>query len=99
MHEFTKEELKYIRDTMINIVEVYPDSELPYSIRDKIQSMIDNYCDHHWVTDPRLHFMSNPAKIKCACTKCPATRYIDIIDINEPEYCGHSGIKLENKNG
>lgn len=50
MNEFTKEELKYIRDTMVNIVEVYPDTELPYSIRDKIQRMIDNYCEHHWRT-------------------------------------------------
>jgi hypothetical protein len=40
MSEFTKEELKYIRDTMVNIVEVYPDTELPYSIRDKIQKML-----------------------------------------------------------
>jgi hypothetical protein len=61
MHDFTKEELKYIRDTMINIVEVYPDSELPYSIRDKIKRMIESY--------------------------------------DEPNYCAHSGAKLEHKNG
>ena len=62
MNEFTKEELKYIRDTMVNIVEVYPDTELPYSIRDKIQRMIDNYCDHKGLIDEHMDY--------CRCRQC-----------------------------
>lgn len=102
MNDFTKEELETILDA-IHCAEndVCNRSCEPWDaeLSSKIQSMIDNYCVHYWVTDPRLHFMSNPAKIKCACTKCPATRYINIININEPEYCAHSGAKLEKQNG
>lgn len=98
MNEFTKSELQEMKDSIFYHEEEYI-GECKNPLVKKIQHMINNYCEHYWVTDPRLHFMSNPAKIKCACTKCPATRYIDIIDINEPAYCEHSGIKLEHKNG
>ena len=65
MNEFTKEELKYIRDTMVNIVEVYPDTELPYSIRDKIQRMIDSYCDHHFEAIKDCFDQYIPVCMKC----------------------------------
>ena len=65
MSEITKEELKYIRDTMVNIVEVYPDTELPYSIRDKIQKMLDNYCEHHFETIKDCFGQYFPVCMKC----------------------------------
>ena len=61
MNDFTKKELTYILDNMINIIEIYPDSNIPYSIRDKIQSMIDNYCEHIW-TDGSGNYLT--------CIKC-----------------------------
>ena len=44
MNEFTKEELEYLRWLVADYEEEYPDgaTELPK----KLQSMIDNYCEH-----------------------------------------------------
>ena len=38
MNDFTKEELIYIQETMIKIIEIYPETNFPYAIRDKIMS-------------------------------------------------------------
>lgn len=45
MNDFTKEELEQIRAWATTDVDLSP-SELEISLFDKIQSMIDNYCDH-----------------------------------------------------
>lgn len=86
MNEFTKEELEIIYSALMRAGEGPAAIELEH-VQEKIQRMIETDCKHYWdwVTDPRLHFMSNPPKIKCVCTKCHAIKYINIIDINKPE--------------
>jgi len=47
MNDFTREELKnlhYYTHIYHHITEII----LPESFLDKIQSMIDNYCEHEW---------------------------------------------------
>lgn len=80
MNDFTKEELEYLYQSIDNIVECYSEPDIGYLVRDKIQRMLDNYCEHHWVTDPRLHFMSNPPQIKCICIKCGRYEMKEIIN-------------------
>jgi len=49
MNDFTKEELEDIRNSLgiwIRSENANPQSII--SLRDKIQSMIDNYCEHMW---------------------------------------------------
>lgn len=51
MNEFTKEELEQLSiDMTANILKFGRNgcSEEYIALRDKIQSMIDNYCDHEW---------------------------------------------------
>lgn len=51
MNEFTKEELQEIVDMAndINNGSQAHGLELHFELRDKIQSMIDNYCEHEKV--------------------------------------------------
>lgn len=48
MNDFTKEELEYIKWLVEDYEGEYQSSvtELP----EKLQSLIDNYCEHHWRT-------------------------------------------------
>jgi hypothetical protein len=57
MNDFTKEELK----EMLSIIDFEMHTQ---SLCDKIQSMIDNYCDHKFLPD-----CSCPNS-KCECDKC-----------------------------
>ena len=78
MNDFTKEELQQIRGGL----DWWLDNEWISShvLVQKIQSMIDKYCEHKWVTNPRIHFLSNPAQIKCVCVKCKKYEMKGIID-------------------
>ncbi len=46
MNEFTKEELQYLHETLRWITEDFKEPDSTYELRDKIQSLIDNYCEH-----------------------------------------------------
>ncbi len=48
MNDFTKEELMNILYALEHLYE--PSFDLPkmYLLRNKVESMIDNYCDHEW---------------------------------------------------
>jgi hypothetical protein len=58
MNDFTKEELKFIYDWLNWI------SKEDYPVKNKIQSMIDNYCEHE-SSEPIL--VLNKKCIKCNC--------------------------------
>lgn len=59
MNDFTKEELKYLYNTVDNNCEFFKEPDIAYSIRDKIKSMIDNYCE---ILIPKMD--------KYCCSKC-----------------------------
>ncbi len=67
MNDFTKEELKILKAAMGEIL-FFP--ETPRLI-DKIQSMLDNYCEHEYENDfgkdsrPRFEKNKNPKCKKC----------------------------------
>ena len=47
MNDFTKEELLWLYDEIYHVIEQYEyEDERAYSTRDKLKSMIDNYCEH-----------------------------------------------------
>lgn len=46
MNDFTKEELIWLYETLQWIVEYFREPDSTYAIKDKLKSMIDNYCDH-----------------------------------------------------
>ncbi len=51
MNNFTKEELNYIRYCVIEDIEIEehdPDSNAN-ALLDKLDSMLENYCQHEWV--------------------------------------------------
>jgi hypothetical protein len=68
MNNFTKEELYQIKFDMDNGQNRYDSSftdEMYIALENKIQSMIDNYCEHE---SDGLIYTSNPPKNKCV--KC-----------------------------
>lgn len=51
MNEFTKEELQIIAldmNTYIRRTPMLRESPSHKALRDKVESMIDNYCQHEW---------------------------------------------------
>lgn len=46
MNDFTKEELEKICQFFNNAIEDFHEPDSTYALRDKIQSMIYNYCEH-----------------------------------------------------
>ena len=46
MNEFTKDELELICAFFNIAIEDFKEPDSTYILRDKIQSMIDNYCEH-----------------------------------------------------
>ncbi len=48
MNDFTKEELELICQFFNIAIEDFQEPDETYKLRDKIQSMIDNYCEHTW---------------------------------------------------
>ena len=65
MNDFTKEELEYLYHTIDNIVECYSEPDIGYLVRDKIQRMIDNYCDHHFEAIKDCFDQYIPVCMKC----------------------------------
>ncbi len=52
MNEFTKDELQIIHldmTTYINRTPILNESPSHKALRDKVEGMIDNYCDHEWI--------------------------------------------------
>lgn len=48
MNDFTKEELKYLYEAAETEVKYFNDGHIGHSVLLKLQSMIDNYCEHEW---------------------------------------------------
>ncbi len=46
MNDFTKEELKWLIETVEHCIERYHEQNPAYSVRDKLQTLIDNCCTH-----------------------------------------------------
>ena len=46
MNEFTKEELEWLLEEIGLSIQDYCQPDMAYVIRDKLKSMIDNYCEH-----------------------------------------------------
>lgn len=49
MNYFTKEELEIICQFFTNAIEDFLEPDSTYALRDKIQSLIDSYCDHQYL--------------------------------------------------
>lgn len=68
MNDFTKEELQLL-EFGLSVINLWGSAygELKKidgkSLRTKLQSMIDNYCEHEWMNSPRLDWLY-------ACMKC-----------------------------
>lgn len=67
MNDFTKDELQEIVDIVndINNGSQRHGLELYFELRNKVQSMIDNYCDHAWENVCCQCAMSNVYCYKC----------------------------------
>lgn len=69
MNDFTKEELKdlwaYIREFMGNGYE-HPTDHKGYILMRKLQSMIDNYCEHH----DRVSSSDDNGHLVVQCGRC-----------------------------
>lgn len=66
MNDFTKEELILAYDLIDACIELAREPDFVYDLRDKIQSMIDNYCDHEF----ELWISPHGNVVRCAkCNK------------------------------
>lgn len=66
MNDFTKEELEIIAGIIVAAEQRCGQmSASGQSVKFKLQSMIDNYCDHEWDTNLWNHFLSD-----FECNKC-----------------------------
>ena len=69
MRHFTKEELESIL-CALQIIDadpsIKPEIYWPDSLRHKLKSMIDNYCEHEWNT--------NSSDFMLYCSKCGITK-------------------------
>lgn len=75
MNELTKEELSIILlwgiDRAQNIGQEEFKTENHDVVYKKVQSMIDNYCEHEWRQSPRLNWLYDCIKCrKEICQKC-----------------------------
>ena len=46
MNDFTKEELSILDDCMIIAIDEYNVAERIFEVKEKLESIIDNYCEH-----------------------------------------------------
>lgn len=71
MNDFTKEELEYIAEAIEMWFKDY-DSETPERIYLKVQSMIDNYCEHQWIviSEHKLYRVGETSSAIPICNKC-----------------------------
>ena len=70
MNEFTKEELREIYGCVNSIVAINAQSKAYYSpLANKIQSMIDNYCEHEpYETSALINY----------CYKCDKSEFVSL---------------------
>lgn len=68
MNEFKKEELEELESHLTGCLETYQEPDSLYALRDKIQCMIDNYCEHE-VENIKNEIPMYAIYIK-KCTKC-----------------------------
>lgn len=57
MHDFTKEELTYLWESIDTNCDLYSEPDLAYLVRDKLKAMIDNYpeaCEDDGNTDNEM---------------------------------------------
>lgn len=70
MNDFTKEELEDI----LNWGNIYTEFgtcssyKMDKALMDKIEGMIDDYCDHE--KEPRTQYWAEDARLYNKCTKC-----------------------------
>lgn len=64
MNEFTKEDLERILRQLLEDRQWVDDLVNPDPLIEKIQSMIDNYCEHEWA------FYISPHGNVVRCNKC-----------------------------
>lgn len=71
MNDFTKEELQIIHLDINKEINkhrgILKPSPFLLSLRDKVEKMIENYCDHEWIEYPN-DFASIPYCKKCRIT-------------------------------
>jgi hypothetical protein len=68
MNDFTKEELQIIRldmTTYINRTPMLNESPSHKALRDKVERMIDNFCEHEWVVETKEFNLKNAICKKC----------------------------------
>src|SRR5689334_2702919 len=46
MNDFTKEELIYLFEAIDSDIEYFNEPDIAYNARDKLKSIINNYCEH-----------------------------------------------------
>ena len=46
MTDFTKKELQYLFESVENNCEEYREPDIAYVIKDKLEAMVANYCEH-----------------------------------------------------
>lgn len=56
MNDFTKEELIWLEEELNFSFQEHQQPAIAYKIHEKIQSMIENYCDHDFRTSNEVHF-------------------------------------------
>lgn len=64
MNEFTKEELKHLFDELTWLTELYEEPEIMYTIKDKIEAMIKNYCEHEFEIEYSPYHLCKKCKVK-----------------------------------
>ena len=69
MNDFTKEELEFIALSIDSITLEDNETELHNNLFHKIQSMIDNYCEHEWVVETKEFDIKNAKCRKCGVNK------------------------------
>jgi len=63
MNDFTKEELRHLADAIL-YCPLESRREKLLLIREKIKSMIDNYCEHDYRTSNESHFKCKDCGIR-----------------------------------
>jgi hypothetical protein len=67
MSDFTKEELEHIYEIFNEVIEKWKEPITTSELKDKILSMIDNYCEHENYAD-----YTGKAEYPHKCSNCDA---------------------------
>lgn len=64
MNDFTKQELEDLEEFLSDAPEFFDDSDdCLFNLHEKVKSMINNYCEHEWVS-------AYTEREFCRCSKC-----------------------------